>query len=74
VVARAETLFPIVKRHTVRAKSDAKVLLLGGEPTAEPVVGHGPFRMNTTKEVQRSIENHQLGGWGAGPKGARVAL
>ena len=43
------------------AESDAQVLLLGGEPIDEPVVGHGPFVMNTWPEISRAIHDVQAG-------------
>ncbi len=43
----------------LRAEAEAQVLLLGGEPIDEPVVGHGPFVMNTWPEISRAI--HDVG-------------
>jgi hypothetical protein len=49
---------------TVKAKTDARLLVLGGEPFAEPIVGHGPFVMNSRAEIQQAFEDYQLGRMG----------
>jgi redox-sensitive bicupin YhaK (pirin superfamily) len=49
---------------TVKASSDAKLLVMSGEPFAEPVVGHGPFVMNSRAEIQQAFEDYQLGKMG----------
>jgi redox-sensitive bicupin YhaK (pirin superfamily) len=49
---------------TVKAGSDAKLLVMAGEPFAEPVVGQGPFVMNSRAEIQQAIEEYQLGKMG----------
>ena len=49
---------------TVKAKTDAKLLVMGGEPFDEPVVGHGPFVMNSRAEIQQAFEEYQLGRMG----------
>jgi redox-sensitive bicupin YhaK (pirin superfamily) len=49
---------------TVKANTDARLLLMDGEPIAEPVVGRGPFVMNSQAEIQEAFEEYQLGRMG----------
>jgi redox-sensitive bicupin YhaK (pirin superfamily) len=49
---------------TVNAKTDAKLLVMDGEPIAEPIVGQGPFVMNSRAEIQKAFEEYQLGHMG----------
>jgi redox-sensitive bicupin YhaK (pirin superfamily) len=48
----------------LRAKSDARFLIMDGEPIPEPVVGRGPFVMNTSAEIQQAFKDYQLGRMG----------
>jgi redox-sensitive bicupin YhaK (pirin superfamily) len=51
----------------VQANSDVQLLLMADEPIAEPVVGHGPFVMNSKAEIQEAFEDYQLGRMGELP-------
>ena len=49
---------------TLESNDDAKVLLLSGEPIDEPIVGHGPFVMNTEQEIHQAFEDFHSGRFG----------
>src|SRR5262245_51519321 len=49
---------------SVDAKSDTRILVMTGEPIAEPIVGHGPFVMNSRAEIEQAFEDYQLGRMG----------
>lgn len=49
---------------TLKASADTHLLLMSGEPIAEPIVGHGPFVMNSHAEIQEAFEEYQLGKMG----------
>jgi len=66
-VAREADLVILAQEGTdlhLEANTDAVVLLLNGEPIDEPIVGHGPFVMNTTEEIQEAIRDFQSGRFG----------
>ena len=48
----------------INAVANSTLLLLNGEPIPEPIVGHGPFVMNTREEIARAFEDFQQGRMG----------
>ena len=42
----------------------AKMLFLGGEPIREPIVGYGPFVMNSEREIHEAIADYRAGRMG----------
>ncbi|VVE65131.1 quercetin 2,3-dioxygenase [Pandoraea captiosa] len=45
----------------IEANTDAVVLLLAGEPIDEPIVGYGPFVMNSQQEIAQAIADLNSG-------------
>lgn len=51
----------------LEANNQALVLLLSGEPIDEPVVGYGPFVMNSKAEIAQAVKDFQSGSFGQLP-------
>jgi redox-sensitive bicupin YhaK (pirin superfamily) len=45
----------------LEAQQDSTLLLLNGAPLNEPVVGHGPFVMNSWEEINQAIDDYNQG-------------
>ncbi|HBC7431436.1 TPA: pirin family protein [Providencia rettgeri] len=52
----------------LEATEDALVLLLSGDPINEPVVGYGPFVMNTMQEINEAVNDFNSGKFGRIPE------
>lgn len=49
----------------IEANNDAVVLWLSGEPIDEPVVGYGPFVMNSEADIRQAVDDFNRGRFGA---------
>ncbi len=52
------------KSICIDCAKDATALLLCGEPIDEPIVGQGPFVMNSPQEIRQAIADYQSGKMG----------
>lgn len=48
----------------IHADGDSMLLVMTGEPIDEPVVGHGPFVMNSEQEIRQAITDFNSGQFG----------
>lgn len=55
---------PEGEKFIIKAKKDAKFLVLNGEPILETIVRYGPFVMNTTEELHQASEDYRSGKMG----------
>lgn len=52
------------ERVVLEATQDATVLVLSGQPIAEPIARYGPFVMNTRDEIIQAVQDYQAGKMG----------
>jgi redox-sensitive bicupin YhaK (pirin superfamily) len=52
----------------IEAKAAAQLLLLSGAPIPEPIVGYGPFVMNSRQEIETAMDDFRTGKFGILPQ------
>ena len=57
----------------VELAGEATVFVMNGAPIDEPVVGYGPFVMNTTREIQQAYADFHAGRLGTIPSKEKVS-
>ncbi len=62
--ARLATLSPNGDSVSLAAYADSTLLVLSGEPIAEPVVSYGPFVMTTRDEIRQAMDDYRSGKMG----------
>ncbi|MCB5308494.1 pirin family protein [Yersinia massiliensis] len=50
---------------TIEANNDALLLILSGEPIDEPIIGYGPFVMNSQQQINEAIADFNNGRFGS---------
>jgi len=58
----------------IDAGADTKLLLLSGVPIPEPIVGYGPFVMNSRQEIETAMGDFQRGKFGRMPAVPRASV
>jgi hypothetical protein len=53
---------------SLEANNDVTLLVLSGEPIDEPIVGYGPFVMNTPQQIDQAIRDFNSGRFGRMPR------
>jgi hypothetical protein len=48
----------------IESNNEAVVLVLAGEPIEEPIVGYGPFVMNTAEQIHEAVRDFNSGRFG----------
>ena len=62
--AQMAVLDPDGSGFRLEASGDAVLLFLSGEPIDEPIVGHGPFVMNSQEQIRQALADLRSGHFG----------
>lgn len=65
--AQMVLLDPVGETLTIEANNEVTLLVLSGEPIDEPIVGYGPFVMNSDEEIRQAIRDFDNGQFGVMP-------
>ena len=65
--AEALLLDRVGESVSISADADTVMLVLTGEPIDEPIVGHGPFVMNSQEEIVQAMSDFRSGRFGQIP-------
>jgi redox-sensitive bicupin YhaK (pirin superfamily) len=63
--AQMAVLDPAGSGVSLESSSDAVLLFLSGEPIDEPIVGYGPFVMNTQEQIDQALADLKGGRFGS---------
>ncbi len=53
---------------TIETNTEARLLVLEGQPIDEPVAAYGPFVMNTSEEIRTALTDYREGRFGNLPE------
>ncbi|MED5388807.1 MAG: pirin family protein [Pseudomonadota bacterium] len=62
--AQMALLSPKGQHLCLEANGPARILILSGEPIDEPIVGYGPFVMNSQQEIRDAVRDFNSGSFG----------
>jgi redox-sensitive bicupin YhaK (pirin superfamily) len=48
----------------IKTKNPARIIVLGGLPLNEPIVGYASFVMNSMEQIQQVVDDYQMGKMG----------
>jgi redox-sensitive bicupin YhaK (pirin superfamily) len=66
-VGSSAGLMPDTAVELHNGAGQGEMLLLQGRPIREPVAHHGPFVMNTRRELEQAIDDYRSTGYGGWP-------